>query len=82
VKLFRPADAPQWLEGVLRSIERAFRDARDAPVRLPEYAVAELPDAADWRGGQINVSDEAGGYVPAFSDGTDWLRVTDRAVVS
>jgi hypothetical protein len=30
----------------------------------------------------IYVSDEAGGAIPAFSDGTNWRRVTDRAVVS
>jgi hypothetical protein len=28
------------------------------------------------------VSNESGGPVPAFSDGTAWRRVTDRAVVS
>jgi hypothetical protein len=30
----------------------------------------------------IYVIDESGGAVPAFSDGTAWRRVTDRAVVS
>jgi hypothetical protein len=30
----------------------------------------------------IYVSDEVGGAVPAFSDGTNWRRVTDRAIVS
>lgn len=30
----------------------------------------------------IYVPDEAGGAVMAFSDGTDWRRVTDRAVIS
>ena len=43
---------------------------------------AALPDAAKWRGGQIQVSDDIGGEVPAFSDGVNWRRVTDRNVVS
>ncbi len=50
------------------------------PVVVPSYAVASLPTAAT--GGIIYVSDETGGAVLAFSDGTDWRRVTDRAVVS
>jgi hypothetical protein len=49
--------------------------------RLPSYTVATLP-AVGTAGGVIYVSDESGGAVPAFSDGTNWRRVTDRAVVS
>jgi hypothetical protein len=30
----------------------------------------------------IYVSDETGGAVMAFSDGTNWRRITDRATVS
>jgi len=33
-------------------------------------------------GALLYVTDEAGGAVMAFSDGTNWRRVTDRAVVS
>jgi hypothetical protein len=33
-------------------------------------------------GAMIHVSNESGGAVPAFSDGANWLRVTDRAVIS
>lgn len=51
-------------------------------IPLPQYTVATLPSAASNTGGMIYVSNEAGGAVPAFSDGTDWRRVTDRAVVS
>lgn len=47
------------------------------------FKKAELPKAdALGAGTIIYVTDEAGGAVPAFSDGTDWRRVTDRAVVS
>lgn len=49
--------------------------------RLESYTVATLPSAEE-AGRLIYVTDEAGGAAPAFSDGTDWRRVTDRAVVS
>lgn len=52
------------------------------PLPLASYTVATLPTASDWQAGLITVSDETGGYVTAFSDGTNWRRTTDRAVVS
>lgn len=52
------------------------------PSRLAIFTVATVPAAADWLGALIHVSNEAGGAVPAFSDGTNWRRVTDRAVIS
>jgi hypothetical protein len=48
---------------------------------LPPYTVMTLPSASP-SGQMIYVTDESGGAVPAFSDGTDWRRVTDRAVIS
>jgi|GEM_PF-2255132 len=51
-------------------------------VKLPSYTVLTLPDATKNTGGQVFVSNESGGAVPAFSDGTNWRRVTDRAIVS
>ena len=45
------------------------------------FTVAGLPSAAQ-PGQMIYVSDETGGPVMAFSDGTTWRRITDRAVVS
>lgn len=50
-------------------------------VQLTEFTVATLPDATT-EGGMIYVTDETGGAIPAFSDGVDWRRVTDRAIVS
>jgi len=48
-----------------------------------EYTVAGgLPTPSLWQGSIIMVTDETGGYVPAFCDGTNWRRVTDRAIVS
>lgn len=48
---------------------------------LPSYTVAGLPTAAN-NGGFIYVTNESGGAVPAFSDGVNWRRVTDRAIVT
>lgn len=53
----------------------------DLPV-LPSYAVASLPSASNYARGLIYVSDETGGATVAFSDGTNWRRVQDRAIVS
>jgi hypothetical protein len=51
--------------------------------RLPALAKAALPAAAAaGAGALVHVTDEAGGAVTAFSDGTNWRRVTDRAIVS
>lgn len=51
-------------------------------VILPTFTVATLPTASEVTGGMIYVSDESGGAVPAFSDGSNWRRTTDRAIVS
>lgn len=52
------------------------------PVRLKEYTVATVPSAVTYKAGLIAVTNETGGYTVAFSDGTNWRRVQDRAVVS
>jgi hypothetical protein len=48
---------------------------------LTSYTVAGLP-AVGTAGGMIYVSDETGGATLAFSDGTNWRRVQDRAIVA
>jgi hypothetical protein len=52
------------------------------PINLASYTVATVPTATDYTGSIIYVSDEAGGATPAFSNGTNWLRTADRAVIS
>lgn len=56
--------------------------AMGAPLPLLSATVATVPAAADWTGGLIYVSDEVGGATPAFSDGTNWRRFSDRAIIS
>jgi hypothetical protein len=48
---------------------------------LPSYTVSTLPSAGV-AAQLIYISNETGGAVLAFSDGTNWRRVTDRAIVS
>lgn len=52
------------------------------PLFLKSYTVATVPSASDNDDSIIMVSDETGGTVPAFSDGTNWRRVTDRTIIS
>lgn len=67
--------------GAITLTEADITDLGDNPKQVPSYTVATLPSAAT-AGQIIYVSDETGGAVLAFSDGTNWRRVTDRATVS
>ena len=49
---------------------------------VPTYTVAGVPSASTYARGIIYVSNETGGATIAFSDGTNWRRVADRAIVS
>ena len=51
-------------------------------LQLKTYTVATLPSASTYVRGIVYCSNETGGAVPVFSDGTNWRRVTDRAVAS
>jgi Protein of unknown function (DUF2793) len=55
----------------------------DGAMRPKGYLVAALPSASvEGAGAMIFVSNESAGPTVAFSDGTNWRRVHDRAVVS
>jgi hypothetical protein len=50
---------------------------------LPSKTVAQLANLSASPAAQfVYCSNESGGAVPAFSDGTNWRRVTDRAIVT
>jgi hypothetical protein len=51
-------------------------------LQVKTYTVGTVPTASSYPRGIIYVSDETGGATLAFSDGSDWRRVQDRAVVS
>ena len=49
---------------------------------LPTYTVAGVPAVGANARALIYVSDETGGATVAFSDGTNWRRVQDRAIIA
>jgi hypothetical protein len=73
------ATAPGWAHELVRRLNAALDVLRGG--QMPVHSVTKLPKATP-AGRQIYVADEAGGAVPAFSDGAVWRRVTDRTVVS
>lgn len=78
-----PRDAPPWAQAFADEVTRELRArARGFPVVLAPFPKADLPDPARWANSWIYVTDDAGGPVPAFSDGTSWRRGTDRNVIS
>lgn len=84
-----PADAPAYAIAILRDFIVWVRALLKQPAHLPWYEVGNLPDPAAWHSAArdgysalIFVGNEAGGAVPAFSDGLHWRRVTDRSIVS
>lgn len=66
----------RWVADVSRAV------GGQTPHVLPPKTIAQLPAASAWTGGLVYVTDDVGGAVPVFSDGTSWRRVTDRAVVT
>lgn len=50
-------------------------------LQLDSSTVAGVPSASP-AGQMLYISDETGGAIPAFSDGTNWRRVSDRAIIS
>ncbi len=58
----------------------AFEIQSDGVVVVKSFVKASLPSVI--AGGLIRVSDEVGGDTVAYSDGANWLRVSDGATVS
>jgi hypothetical protein len=70
MRIFRPGNAPLWLEHVLTSIERGLREIWPLPFRLWRVPTADLPPASEHEGAWLYDSTS---LTPKFSDGTDWL---------
>jgi len=76
------------ISNLMRDIRKNFQLHADAinyiyaGLQLPEYTVSTVPSVSTWVRRLIYVSDEIGGAVPAFSDGTNWRRVTDRSIIA
>ena len=63
-------------------VQGQLQSSTDTPFRLQPYAVASLPTTGISAGAMAYATDETGGAIPVFYDGTDWRRVSDRAVAS
>ena len=76
-----------WAVQLIQSLQPAISRLEAGSFRqgqilqVASFTVANLPDASV-AGRVIYVSNEADGAVLAFADGSNWRRVTDRAVVS
>jgi len=78
-----PFPPSEWSIGWAKKLVIALRDILSAPVHLDSRVVASLPPANSVEPGTMYfVSNESGGAVPAFSDGSVWRRVTDRNIVT
>jgi hypothetical protein len=84
-----PADAPQWARQLADDITRDLRGggaggrsstARGFPVAMAGFKKDNLPDPARWLDCWIVVTDATGGRVPAYSDGTAWLRPNSTVI--
>jgi hypothetical protein len=98
VRAVRLSPPPSLSDKVLSSkwtswLNQLFNRVEDGPFKIQGYPKADLINdlkASDF--GDISstdpfssiifVYDEVGGPVLAFSDGTDWRRVTDRSIVA
>lgn len=73
----------QWFNWLLWKTSLWIRFFEERENKPESFEAATLPSASEAGAGKmIYVSNEAGGPVLAFSDGSNWRRVTDRAVVS
>lgn len=67
---------------LVRRINAEFINRRQMPVKMPTFVKTNLPDPALFKDCWIKVSNEIGGDTAAESDGTNWRRMQDRAIVS
>jgi hypothetical protein len=67
----------EQFQAFLESLERAVNGWQPR-----SFTVADVISAADNERMIIYVSDESGGATLAFSDGTNWRRVQDRAIIT
>lgn len=68
-----------WFYGTM-----IFREYLDCPVpfKPKAYTVATMPSATTFARTIIWVADDIGGETLAYSNGTNWLRVSDGSVIS
>jgi len=73
----------QWFNWLLRKTALWVTWLESRVSKADAFTVSTLPSASErGAGAMVFVSDETDGAVLAFSDGTNWRRTTDRAIVS
>lgn len=73
----------QWQNWLARQYYDWIVYLDEAVHKLDTHTVAQLPSASNaGKGAIVYVTNEVGGEVPAFSDGSNWRRMTDRTIVS
>lgn len=70
-------DGTDW-----RTVNHTHNTSFTNPPIFPAYTVAGLPTASSYTNGVVIVTNEVGGRTLATSDGTNWRRVSDGAIVS
>jgi hypothetical protein len=77
-------DIQNYLVSLVNSLINELREHAYAidSGQILEVAKADLPSAATHKGRLIMVTNDVGGYTPAFSDGTNWRRTADRNIIS
>lgn len=79
IRLTVPASAPSWAHKVFRRLETAInRQNNPTAQRVPQYAVADKPDATAFEGHIIYITDT---NRFAGSDGTNWVYLSDEVAV-
>lgn len=64
-------------------IVRRPRIEATARFRQKVYTVAQAEALTNLEAGEeCHLSDDVGGYTPAYYDGTNWRRVADRAIAA
>lgn len=69
----------QW-SGDIRILNSEI--VNSVPMKLVSKTVTELGSLVSTAGSMVFCTDETGGSIPAFYDGSNWRRVSDRAIVS
>lgn len=78
LKQLPPAgDTPRKVADVVNEAVRAINYGQ-----LQTRTVAQLADETPVAGRQFFCTDETGGAITVFADGTDWRRVSDRNIAS
>ena len=75
-------DVELWIKQVYENLNGVNDTKSYTVLELADIPATNYDPADNGRAAFVYVSDETGGAQMAFSDGTNWRRFTDRAIVS